>query len=59
MEARVTIAAIIALCIAIVIVAYILGVEVGRAQMLQLHPGYEATRASLQRRPAQAPGARI
>jgi hypothetical protein len=37
---RATIALILAICVALVVIAYALGVEAGRAAVARTHPGY-------------------
>ena len=39
-------AVILALCLFLIVVTYRLGVEVGQAAKLRLHPGYEASYAA-------------
>ena len=36
----------LALCLALVVLAYALGVEAGRTKALLVHPGYEAARSA-------------
>jgi len=44
METRIAAAAMLLLCIFLIVLSYVLGVEVGQAAKLQLHPGYEGAR---------------
>ncbi len=47
MDLHTSLAVILVLCLVLVLVVYITGVEVGKASALRTHPGYEPTRASL------------
>jgi hypothetical protein len=44
MDPRLATAVILVLCVILIVVVYVLGIEVGRASKLRLHPGYEAAR---------------
>jgi len=44
MDPHIATAAILVLCLFLIILTYVLGVEVGQAAKLQAHPGYEAKR---------------
>jgi hypothetical protein len=46
MDPRTATAVILVLCLILVVVTYVLGVEVGKASKLRLHSGYEAARAA-------------
>jgi hypothetical protein len=45
MDPHIAATMLLVLCLALILVTYVLGVEVGRAGALQQHPGYEAARA--------------
>ena len=46
MDPRTATAVILLLCLFLIVLAYVLGVEVGQAAKLRAHPGYEAGRRS-------------
>ena len=45
MDPHIASAIILVLCLALILITYVLGVEVGKAAKLQSHPGYEAALA--------------
>jgi hypothetical protein len=47
MDPHIASAILLVLCLALILVTYVLGVEVGKTHAMQTHPGYEATRATL------------
>jgi hypothetical protein len=46
MEPHIATAVILVLCLALILITYVLGVEVGEARASLTHPGYEAARAT-------------
>jgi hypothetical protein len=44
MDPHVASATILVLCLILILVTYVLGVEVGKAAKLRTHPGYEAAK---------------
>jgi hypothetical protein len=47
MDPHTAAATILALCLLLIVVTYVLGLEVGKALNLRTHPGYGAARAEL------------
>lgn len=46
MDPQIAAAIILVLCLALILLTYVLGIEVGKALKLKSHPSYEATRAA-------------
>jgi ABC-type antimicrobial peptide transport system permease subunit len=46
MDPQVALAAILVLCLALILLTYVLGVEVGKASTLRRHPHYDAARVT-------------